>query len=69
MGHSASWAANICTAGHAIIPTIKKSKIQYGVRKGPPLVSILSQINPIHAFQTITFNYISILSSQVVWAT
>jgi hypothetical protein len=47
---SPSWEANSHSASQEILRLFYTPKIHYRVRKGPPLVLILSQIHPIHTF-------------------
>jgi len=49
MKQNSSWEANRFSASQEIPRILSKPKVQYRVYKGPPPVTILSQINPVHS--------------------
>jgi hypothetical protein len=56
------WEAAIFTATQEFLKILWKPKVHYRVHRSPPLVPILSQIDPIH----ITPSYLSKISLNIV---
>jgi hypothetical protein len=50
MGQSPSWKANTHSENQEIRRTLWTLKVRYSVQKSLPLVSILSQMHPVHIF-------------------
>lgn len=55
--------ANSCSSSLEFSTILWNSSIYYSVRKTPPMVPIHSQINPVHAFPSISLKPIFIISS------
>jgi hypothetical protein len=52
MEHSPSWEANSDISSQEISRILWNPKVQYRVHNSPPLVPVLSQMNPVHTFPT-----------------
>jgi hypothetical protein len=50
MKQNPSWEANNDSASQKISCSLWDTKFHYRVLKGPPLIPILSQMNPLHNF-------------------
>jgi hypothetical protein len=65
MKPSPSWEANSSSATQEIHSSLWNPKFHYHTLKSPPLVSILSHMNPVHTPQTISLRTILILPSHL----
>jgi hypothetical protein len=62
MGLSPSWEAASCEASQELLGILRNPKVHHRVHKSPPLVPILSQIDPVY---TIPLRYILIMSAHL----
>jgi hypothetical protein len=50
MGHSPNWKADSHSASQEILRLLWDPKVHYSVHRNPPLVHLLSRMNPLHTF-------------------
>ena len=65
MEQSPSWEANRSSDGQEIFPTLRNLQFHRRFHNSPPLLPILSQMNPAHAIQLYLKSF-SILSSHIL---
>jgi len=66
MEQNAPWEANSSSASQEIPHILRKLKVHYHIYESPPLLPVMSQINPIHAPSPISWKFI-FLSPIYVW--
>jgi hypothetical protein len=66
---SPSWAAANCAATQELPSILWNPKVQYRVHKSPPLLPVLSHMNPIHAIPSyLSKIHFNIVHSPTSWS-